>query len=77
MSQARLASDIESGGKYKARVGAEYDRMKRLQSQELTPDPVASVFRAKDRPAAAAAGADDDDDEDDEEDGEDEEDSDE
>ncbi len=62
-NEMRHDVDVERGGKYRARVDAEVDRFKRKQSQVLTPDPIANVFRA-----AASSGDDDDDDDDEEED---------
>lgn len=64
--QARQAADKERGNKYEARITSEFERVKRLKAQEMTPDPVANVFRSGG--AAAAAPASDEEEEGDEDD---------
>ncbi len=44
-NQARHAASAVRGGKYKSRVDAEGERRKRLKTQELEPNPLASVFK--------------------------------
>jgi ribosome biogenesis protein BRX1 len=68
-NELRHDADVERGGKYRSRVEAEFERLKRKQGQVLSPDPVANVFRAKgsDDEADEADDASDDDDDDDDE----------